>query len=231
MEQNEFLQNMAEREKWAFDFLIFNKANDIPTDERRRSEKKLKKLIKELGPVVIGHPSWHPLCFDERRGTQWAKNYYLGLDHTIAFAHGILTCPYDKGGVNGQDVIDSVESLPINKNHSVPVTITTERLDDVFFYSKEAVPILIRCVWHDNLPNFPKIPKNFAIPLMLEQELPSFYHAQCGETWDSMADEFLGSPRSNLLSPFVSTGTANAMRTVWDTLVHTGVFNGIKIPN
>jgi len=40
---------------------LIPRAREVDDSERARSRTVLRKLAEELGPVVDGYPSWHPL--------------------------------------------------------------------------------------------------------------------------------------------------------------------------
>jgi hypothetical protein len=128
---------------------------------------------------------------------------YLGLDHTIYFASGFLSCPYHKD--NGQKIIDSVNELWKSKayeRYSHVASIEAERVDKPF-YSEGTDPILVVCNWLKPMPNDRTIPKNIAVGLMLENEVPCWRESECGETWESMRPYLIGEPCGKRSSMFL----------------------------
>jgi hypothetical protein len=191
--------------------------------QRDKADAALQEIVATLGPVVDGYPSWHPLV--AKHDPENAETYpsdrcgYLGLDHTRYFAHGFVTCPYD----DGQEVLDSVDQLP----WSPCASISAERLDAPF-YSENATPILVRCEWSGPLePNF-TIPKRWAVPLMLEQEMPAWRWAQRAETWETMRPYLLGQPHGNRSSLFVTQDTALAIKNIYLAMTDSGMFGPLK---
>lgn len=197
---------------------------DAEETQRTRSKEALRDIIDELGPVIDAYPTWHPLVWkhDSRQSvtTPDSRSGYKGLDHTRFFARGFITCPYS----DGQEVIDSVASLP---PHPI-ATITAEKLD-VQLYNPNATPILVRCNWERPLHNDGTIPLSIAMPLILENEIPSWKWAQVAETWKTMRPYFLGRPHGSLSSLFVDQGTGQAIKKVWDALICTGIFGPIMV--
>ena len=63
---------------------------------------------------------------------------YHGLDHTVLFAHGFITCPY----TDEMDIIEGVKALSKSK----VAEIFAEKLD-YLLYSVVASPILVECHW------------------------------------------------------------------------------------
>ena len=145
---------------------------------------------------------------------------YQGLDHTIYFAHGFLTCPY----VNGEKVIESAHGLP----HHPRAEITAEVLD-VPFYNTGTQPVLVRCEWSSPLEAGNMIPKSLAVPLMLEQELPVWRWSSRAENWETMRPYLLGAPHGSRSSLFVSQETALAMKKVYMAMVESGMFGPMKM--
>lgn len=201
---------------------LLSRLTEISPEELLRSTKKLRELFDELGPVIYTYPSWHPLVSDKRVDYDLLAPSkecgYQGLDHTVLFANGFITCPYD----DGQEVIDSVRKL--KPNHIAD--ITAERLD-VKFYASSATPILVKCIWQKELSGDGTIPASIAVPLLLENELPNWKTAQVGETWDNMNSYFLGKPHGKRSSLFINQETGQAMKKIWESLINTGMFGPI----
>lgn len=203
---------------------LIPRPGDMDESEREKSKEFLENLIDEIGPVVDAYPSWHPLVRNhENRFPKTMPNThcrYQGLDHTRYFANGFVTCPYN----DGQAVIDSVSSLP---DHPI-ARITAERLD-VKLYNPNTTAILVKCNWNKSLGEDGMIPLSIAIPLLLEQEVPCWRVSQVAETWERMRSYFLGSPHGARSSLFVNQETGQAMRKIWNSLIHTGMFGPIKV--
>ena len=194
-------------------------------EQRSRSKMIIEDLVDELGPVIESYPSWHPLVSSNDIRTHCVTIPggdcgYVGLDHTIYFAHGFVTCPYD----NGERVLDSVESLPA---HPLAI-ITAERLEEPL-YNLSANPIVVKCEWQRPLPLNRMIPKSIATPLLLEQELPHWRTAQCAETWETMRPYFLGTPNGSRSSLFVTQETGQVLKTLWNTIINTGMYGNIRV--
>ncbi|EKP0311692.1 hypothetical protein ACTG16_23290 [Aeromonas sp. 23P] len=196
----------------------------VSTQERASLQLELRSIEEELGPVITSYPAWHPLvCHhnpmepvtfpSERCG-------YRGLDHTIAFVNGFITCPYN----DGQQVIDSVEALP---RHPSGAIITATRLD-LPLYSESATPILVKCEWGEQHEACHTIPLFMATPLLLNQELSTWGRGDFAETWETMKPYFLGEPHGKLSSLFVTQNTGQVLKKIWEQLINTGMFGPIK---
>ena len=192
--------------------------------ERDRAEKTLRSVIEVCGPVIEAYPVWHPLV--PQRDLRNPERYpsercgYRGLDHTIYFAHGFITCPYD----HGQKVIESSQEFaPLHY-----ASIEVEQLD-AKLYADGTTPILVRCEWSQPLEEGHLIPKSLAVPLMLEQELPVWKWAERAETWETMRPYLLGDPHGSRSSLFVGQDTALAIKKIYIALVDSGMFGPIKV--
>ena len=218
-----FRANEAEAKGYesARDYLI---PRTFSLSDRKKSEDMLSRLENECGPVVDSYPTWHPLVsnHDPRvpQNTPNKQSGYQGLDHTIFFAHGFVTCPYG----DGQEVLDSVAELPTYDWAS----ISAERLETQF-YSPDATPILVRCDWKRPLGPGKMVPKSLAVPLMLEMEFPSWRWATRAERWETMRPSFLGAPYGSRSSLFVNQETALAMKRIYLAMVETGMFGPLKM--
>lgn len=201
-------------------------SQSISIDERPRSLKELSDIITKFGPVIDYYPRWHPLVshgpndgFPRTQPNQ--DTGYYGLDHTVYFTNAFLTCPY---GCRSQEVIDAVNELPTNPDAHI-----SAELLDVQFYHPNSMPILVKCDWLTPLPSDNMIPKELAVPLLIERELPNWRSAEVGETWKTMSSGFLGCPHGALSSLFVNQETGQAMKNTWSTLINSGMFGPIMV--
>ncbi len=196
---------------------------DGTLEERSQALEVLHGLVDELGPVVDWYPSWHPLVgqHDPHYPVQSPGEQcgYLGLDHTIHFAHGFVTCPYD----DAERVIGSVESIVVPHGAS----LSAERIH-ASLYGAGTTPVVVRCNWEEPLEMGRLIRKRVAVGLMLDQEVKSWHWSSLGETWDTMRGYFLGEPHGARSSLFVSQDTAMAMKRVWLALTESGLFGPVK---
>jgi hypothetical protein len=216
---DEAMKNGLER---AMRYLV---PKEIPPSERAASRELVGDLIDRCGSVVESYPSWHPIVSanDEIHSpiTRPSRECgYLGLDHTLLFANGFITCPYK----DGQKVLDSVENLPCN----AVAEITAERLK-IPLYNVGTDPILVICNWRDLLPNDGMIPKALAVPLMLEQEMRGWQDADVAETWETMQPYFMGAPHGSRSSLIVNQETGQAMKKIWNDLIYTGMYGPIRV--
>lgn len=190
--------------------------------ERVEAERVLQDIVDMCGPVVEAYPSWHPLMTKQNQQNSLRqpseRSGYKGLDHTTFFVHGFITCPY----TDGTDVINSAHE--IDTPHCAH--IEAKRLDTIL-YNAGTSAILVRCVWDDPLEVGHLIPKNLAIPLMLEQQVPVWRWSEVGESWDNMKPYLLGAPHGARSSLFVGQDTALAMKKIYISMIESGMFGPV----
>lgn len=192
--------------------------------DRERALRVLHDLVDELGPVVEAYPSWHPLVgqHDGRNPVQTPDEQcgYSGLDHTIHFAHGFVTCPYRRGA---ETVIRSVEKISVPHGAS----LSAEPIDAPL-YNSGTEPVIVRCHWDEPLQLGKLVRKRVAVGLMLDQEVKNWHWSSFGESWEAMSGYFLGEPHGARSSLFVSQDTALAMKRIWLALVESNLFGPVK---
>lgn len=204
----------------ALDYLV---PKDGSTELREKAKNEILSILDKYGPVIESYPSWHPIVSNhDNRIPETSPSRecgYEGLDHTILLAHGFITCPYH----GSDELIESVYKLPYNS----AATITAERTNYPFYHSTTE-SVLVVCEWADFSHSDCMIPKSIAIPLMLEKEIPNWRWSEIGETWESMRPYFLGRPYGSRSSLFVSQETGQAMKTIWNAIINTGMYGPIR---
>lgn len=190
-------------------------------------------LTVRLGPVVDSYPSWHPLvCNHNKNGPITYPSEqcgYRGLDHTVFFANGFLSCPYHHS--NGQEIIDSVNELwksSTYHRYSHIVSIEAERVDKLL-YNVGTDPILVFCKWLKPMPNDKTIPKDIAVGLMLEEEVPCWRWSKYGETWDTMRPYLMGQPCGKRSSIFLEQEAGQTIKKVYEAIIYSGMFGTLKV--
>lgn len=192
--------------------------------ERIAAKKVVDDIIELCGPRIGGYPIWHPLVANQgphmALTTPERECGYKGLDHTVFFAHGFISCPYN----DGQKILDAVDQLP---QHAC-ADITAERLN-IPMYNTGTDPILIRCEWHSTLASGHLIPKRIAVPLMMQNALLSWQSATRAERWDTMRPYLLGQPHGARSSLFVDQETALAIKKMHNAMNESGMFGPLKM--
>lgn len=207
---------------WAETYLL-SRLNDLSTKKQSDSRSVLQDLFIDLGPVIDWYPDWHPLLNIQKKTREIVVPHadcgYKGLDHTVFFTQGFITCPYD----DGQKVIDSVHKQVLND----AALITAERLA-VKLYSSQATAILVKCEWNKPLYDDGTIPLSTAMPLILEKAIEASKVSTFAETWDSMLPHLLGKPHGRRSSLFVNQETGQAIKKTWEILINSGMFGPIN---
>jgi hypothetical protein len=206
-------------------YLVDNLRSTVQPEEKAKSLKKLEEIEAELGPVVDSYPYWHPLVnhYFNTHSPRMHPNEdtgYKGLDHTIYFRNGFITCPY----VKPEDVVNSVAKLP----HKTVATISAELIKGVHFYQKDAEPVVVKCVWNIRpLANKDFIDISTAAPLMIEQAIRDWHEARFSETWETMRPYILGQPHGATSSHFVDRQTGVVLKNLYLNMVKTGMYGGL----
>jgi len=207
----------AEMENYFVNPKIFN------PEQRQVSLMRLREITSFLGPVVSGYPSWHPLV--EGRDFMYfpftvprVDCGYEGLDHTIFFVNGFITCPYG----SPDKVLESVKRREEEGDFFIAAQVL-----DFPLYSMNAFPILVTCDLGVDLENDGTIPLPLAISLLLKKELPCSENSTVAETWKTMKPYFLGTPHGAISSHFVNMRNGRAMKKLWDCLIKTGIYGPI----
>ena len=202
----------------------------IDKDKLEESRSALSDLITLHGPIVETYPTWHPLVADNdnRQSPVTLPSHncgYRGLDHTVYLRHGFITCPYDSADA----ILESVEEIEKKDPTNGVASITAEKLD-VQLYHPGAVPVFVKCEWlvHD-LNRDGSIPSSIAVPLMLERELRNWRGSEVAETWKTMAPYILGRPCGSRSSLFVNEETGQALKTVYNAIINTGMFGPVRV--
>jgi len=209
-------------------YLIPKTATD---KERQELRYYLDNLTVRLGPVVDSYPSWHPLVCNH--SGRYSSNYpneqcgYQGLDHTVCFANGFISCPYH----DGQKIIDSVGTLSNNDKYwqyNHVASIEAERIDKPL-YNESADPILVYVNWLRPINIDKTIPKNLAVGLMLEEEVPCWRRSELGETWENMRPYLMGQPCGKRSSIFLDQEAGQTMKKVYEAITYSGMFGPLNV--
>jgi len=209
----------------------FTRSTEFDAQKKANIKEALRELVQEknLGHVVDGYPSWHPLVShsDDRNPTLWPSREcgYEGLDHTRFFVGGFITCPYRE---DANEVVNSIDKIKKSQKFATSGARINAEVLDISLYHPNTIPILVTCELYEDFLDDGTIPASVAVPLMLEKELPCRYWAQRAESWDSMRPCFLGQPHGKRSSLFVNQETGMSMKKIWELLISTGMYGEIK---
>jgi len=190
---------------------------NLSTPEKGREE--FERLTKELGTSITSYPSWHPILTIPRSqgegGSGFLSSLYEGIDHTIQFVRGFVTCPYDEKKANA--LVDSVNNLaglnayrtdtPLYSDHAYPVVV-------------EATEVLLEA---DGT-----IRSRDALAWCVQELVRNAHDAQVAETWWNMRSDLLGDPHGSRSSLLVNQYTGGHMRKILEALNNSGMYGPVK---
>ena len=126
---------------------------------------------------------------------------YTGIDHTIKFVRGFVTCPYSE--VKANALVDYVNSL----------TGLSAYRTDTKLYSDNAYPVVVEAT-EVMLEADGTIRQQGCACLCTQELVRNAQHAQVAETWWSMRSYLLGEPHGSRSSLLVNQYTGGHMRKI-----------------
>ncbi len=183
--------------------------------------KVVEQLIAELGNATDRYPDWHPILTAPPRDSIEHRSHlqqieaYRGLDHTIEFVRGFVTCPYSE---EAADRLVSAASLVPN--------LDAYRLSKPL-YSDEAHPVVVVAL-NVELEGDGTIRSRDALSWFVSLSASEAANAQVAETWWNIRSYILGSPHGSRSSLFVNQHTGAHMRKILEAMNESGMFGPIK---
>lgn len=181
----------------------------------------VEQLIAELGNATDGYPDWHPILTSplrdstEHRSSLHQIEAYRGLDHTIGFVRGFVTCPYSEEAADR--LVSAVNAAPNLEAH---------RLSEPL-YSDQAYPVVV-AAWNVELEADGTIRSRDALRWFVSLSASEAADAQVAETWWNIRSYILGSPHGSRSSLFVNQHTGAHMRKILEAMNESGMFGPIK---
>lgn len=181
----------------------------------------LDSLMHELGNVIESFPDWHPILTIPKQGsTEHASSLsqlktYNGIDHTVEFVRGFITCPYS--GDQADQLVDAVNLLP---------GLTAYRLPEPL-YANNACPVVVEAN-EVELEADGTIRSRDALTWFAQQSVKEAWNAVVAETWWNIRSCILGRPHGSRSSLFVNQHTGAHMRKILEALNNSGMFGPIK---
>ncbi len=178
-------------------------------------------LIAKLGNATESYPDWHPiLTFPPRssrdhRSSLGQVEAYDGLDHTVQFVRGFVTCPYSEEAADR--LVDTVNQTPGLRAH---------RLSEPL-YSDQAHPVVVVATMVE-LEGDGTIRSRDALRWFVSLSASEAADAQVAETWWNIRSLVLGSPHGSRSSLFVNQHTGAQMRKILEVMNESGMFGPIK---
>lgn len=178
-------------------------------------------LISELGHAVDGYPDWHPLLTSPQNSSNGHVAYlsqvkeYAGIDHTVEFVKGFITCPYSDD--TACKIVDAVKNISGLSAYQLKTPL----------YADSAYPVVVSA---DNvvLEADGTIRSRDALTWFTQQTVKEAWDAQVAETWWNIRPYILGRPHGSRSSLFVNQHTGVHMRKILETLNNSGMFGPIK---
>ncbi|MCF8503924.1 MAG: hypothetical protein K9G59_03340 [Caulobacter sp.] len=181
----------------------------------------VEELIAELGNATDRYPDWHPILTcpprdsREHRSSLQQIGAYGGLDHTIEFVRGFVTCPYSEE--DADRLVNAVNAVPNLRAH---------RLSEPL-YSDKAYPVVV-AAWNVELEGDGTIRSRDALSWFVSLTASEAANAQVAETWWNIRSYILGSPHGSRSSLFVNQHTGAHMRKILEAMNESGMFGPIK---
>ena len=190
-------------------------------DDPAAGRAVVERLIEELGSVTDGYPDWHPLLTlppqtsRMHRSSLQQVEAYKGLDHTIEFVRGFVTCPYsDK---TADQLVKAVNAVPGLEAHRLPEPL----------YSDQAYPVVVTAL-NVELEGDGTIRSRDALGWFVSRSASEAANAQVAETWWNIRSYILGRPHGSRSSLFVNQHTGAHMRKILEAMNESGMFGPIK---
>lgn len=182
---------------------------------------QFKELLVELGNTVTMYPEWHPiLTIPTRSGNEMVTSpselpVYKGLEHSVFFVRGFVTCPYSEDAANR--LVTAVNEV----NGLYAYRLETP------LYSDHAYPVVVRALSIE-LEADGTIRSRDALTWFVQKIVKHAEDAQVAETWWNMRAYILGQPHGSRSSLFVNQHTGGHMRKILETLNNSGLYGEIK---
>ncbi|AVI67675.1 hypothetical protein CKQ84_18435 [Shewanella sp. WE21] len=178
-----------------------------------------QQILTELGNSIEVYPKWHPiltipLC---QSGSNEAllSNLYKGIDHTILFVKGFITCPYSETAAI--ELVNTTNQLTGLRAYCLKSPL----------YSDDAYPVVIIAT-DVELEADGTIRSRDALAWCLQYLTEYARNAQVAETWWNMRHYILGEPHGSRSSLLVNQYTGGHMRKILEVLNDSGVYGPIK---
>lgn len=182
---------------------------------------QFKELVSELGNSVREYPEWHPILTIPKKNCSHMVTspsllpLYKGVDHTVLFVRGFVTCPYSEYTAN--QLVNAVNEVN---------GLYARRLE-IPLYSDRAYPVLVGASDLE-LEADGTIRGRDALNWFVQTMVKHAAGAQVAETWWSMRSSILGLPHGSRSSLFVDQHTGGHMRKILETLNNSGLYGEVK---
>lgn len=181
----------------------------------------LGHLSNELGNAVEAFPDWHPILVLAKQGSNehvsdlFQLDVYKGIDHTVRFVRGFITCPYSE---------ERADSLLNNVNSVVGLRAFRP---EGSLYADNAYPVVVEAE-EIELEADGTLRSRDALRWFAQGAIQEAQDSHKAETWWNVRSLILGSPHGARSSLFVNQHTGVHMRKILEVLNNSGIFGPIK---
>lgn len=174
-------------------------------------------IIKTLGNSVESYPDWHPILQIPNTNSRYSpflQDLYEGIDHTIKFVRGFVTCPYQQSEAN--KLVDFVNKLPGLKAYHL----------DKPLYSDHSYPVVVEAT-DIVLEADGTIRSRDALVWCVRNLVENAHNAEVAETWWNIRTNLLGEPHGSRSSVLVNQYTGGHIRKILEALNNSGMYGEV----
>lgn len=198
-------------------------------DDPEAGRHVLEGIMKKLGGAVESYPDWHPILTIPQLSTEGhisslsrslhhslsQQDAYEGIDHTVRFVRGFITCPYSED--TADQIMTAVNQLPGLHAYKAKGHL----------YSDKAYPVVVEA---DVVVSEADgtIRGRDALTWFTQKAIAEAPKAQVAETWWNIRELILGRPHGSRSSLFVNQHTGVHMRKILEALNNSGMYGPIK---
>lgn len=181
----------------------------------------LDPLMVQLGNAIGTFPDWHPILTIPKRDSRehvsslFDLDSYEGIDHTVLFVRGFITCPYSDNTAN--KLVSRVNSLS---------GLNAYRLEEPL-YANNAFPVVVEAS-DIELEDEGTIGSRDALIWFAQETIKEAWNAKVAETWWNIRSLILGTPHGSRSSLIVSQHAGSHMQKILNALNSSGMFGPIK---
>ena len=179
-----------------------------------------EEILVLLGNSVETYPNWHPILTTPPHNSKESVSSlselktYVGIDHTVLFVKGFVTCPYSEDKAN--QLMDAVNTT---------LGLEAHRLESPL-YSDNAYPVVIQ-VSDIELEADGTIRSRDALAWCAQFLVKNARSAHLAETWWNMRSCILGQPHGSRSSLLVNQHSGGHMRKILEALNNSGMYGPI----
>lgn len=189
--------------------------------DREAGRLQVEELIADLGNSTDSFPDWHPILtvptqHEHRRVSSLSQvNAYRGIDHTVGFVRGFVTCPYSSEVAD--KLVEAVNAIRGLRAYRLKTSL----------YMDKTSPVVVEAI-NVELDADGTIKGRDVLAWFVRQTASEAFSSQVAETWWTLRSSLLGAPRGSRSSLFVSQHTGLHMRKILEAMNNSGMFGDVK---